>query len=111
MIQGASVKQRLAFVLMVSMWTSAAVSADEVGRGRDLAQRLCAVCHMNPGQGEKAAASGIPGFAALAGRRGQSPEAIVAWLRSRPESMPDHGVSLDEAWALARFIMSLQRAR
>lgn len=85
--------------------------ADEVARGRDMAQRLCAVCHLNPGQGEKTAASGIPGFAAVARRPGQSPEAIVKWLRSRPAAMPDHGVTLDEAYALAAFIMSLKQAK
>lgn len=82
--------------------------ADEIGRGHDLAQRLCAVCHLNPGQGEKAGPDGIPGFVAVARRRGQTPEQIVKWLRSRPAAMPDHGVTLDEAYALAAYIMSLR---
>lgn len=91
--------------------TTGAAVADEVARGREMAERLCAVCHMNPGQGERTVASGISSFAAIARRPGQTPEAIVRWLRSRPEQMPDHGVTLHEAWALAQFIMSLKSAR
>lgn len=83
-----------------------AAAADEVARGKEMAQRLCAVCHMNPGQGAATATSGISSFAAIARRQGQTPEAMVKWLRSRPQSMPDHSVTLDEAWALAAFIMT-----
>lgn len=85
--------------------------ADEIARGQALAQRLCAVCHMNPGQGEKTGPDGIPGFGAVARRPGQAPEQIVKWLRSRPSQMPDHGVTLDEAHALAAYIVSLRAAK
>lgn len=82
--------------------------ADEVERGRELAHRLCAVCHLNPGQGEKQGASGIPGFVAVANRRGQTYESIVRWLESRPPMMPDHHLTRDEAGSLAAYIMSLR---
>jgi mono/diheme cytochrome c family protein len=100
------VKPRLFLYFISTLAISHAALADDIARGRAMAQRLCAVCHMNPGQGAATAASGISSFSAIARRPGQSPEAIVKWLRSRPESMPDHGVSLDEAWALAQFIMT-----
>lgn len=84
--------------------------ADDVERGRELAQRLCAVCHLNVGQGEKQGAAGIPGFAAVANRRGQTHRDIVRWLEGRPPMMPDHHLSRDEAGALAAYIMSLRTA-
>lgn len=86
-------------------------AADEIAKGRALAERLCAACHMQPGQGEKKGASGLPGFAAIAARPGQAHEHIVHWLRSRPAEMPDHHLTWDEADALAAFIMSLRKAK
>jgi hypothetical protein len=62
---------------------------------------------MVPGQGEKRAANEIPGFVSVARRRNQTPEGIVAWLRSVPPMMPNHHLSQDEMYALAAFIMTL----
>jgi len=62
---------------------------------------------MLPGQGEKRAANEIPGFAAVARLRNQTPEGIIAWLRSIPPMMPNHHLSQDEMHALAAFIMTL----
>jgi cytochrome c len=86
-----------------------AQSLGDMEKGRALAERQCAVCHLNPGQGEKHGASGIPGFQAIADRPGQNHEAIVKWLRSRPPMMPDHHLTWDEADALAEFIMSMRK--
>ena len=95
--------------LMLALGTGSA-AADDVAKGRALAERLCAQCHMAPGQGEKRGANEIPGFAAVARRRNQTPEGIVAWLRSIPPMMPNHHLSQDEMHALAAFIMTLGEA-
>ena len=87
---------------------AAIASAQSLEKGRALAERLCASCHMNPGQGEKSGPRGIPGFAAVASRPGQTHEAVVHWLRSVPPMMPDHHLTQDEAYDLADFIMSLR---
>ncbi len=87
--------------------TGGAAASDEVEKGRILAERLCATCHMGPGQGEKRSPSEIPGFAAVARRPGQSIDGIIGWLRSVPPMMPNHHLSQDEMFALAHFIMSL----
>mgnify|MGYP000565365801 CR=1 FL=1 len=79
----------------------------EIEKGRRLAERMCAICHLNPGQGEKTAASSIPGFAAVANRPGQTLEGIVAWLASVPPMMPNHHLSGDERVSLAAYILSL----
>ena len=84
-----------------------AEAAEDVEKGRALAERLCARCHMVPGQGEKKSANEIPGFAAVARRRNQTSEGIVVWLRSVPPMMPNHHLTQDEMHALAAFIMTL----
>ncbi len=84
------------------------VFAQGVEGGRQLASALCARCHMNPGQGEKEGQMGVPSFQAIARRKGQSAEAIIAWLSSVPPMMPDHHLTQDERLLLARFILSLR---
>lgn len=85
--------------------------ANDIEKGRALAERLCAACHMQQGQGEKKGPAGLPAFSAIADRPGQSHAAIVRWLRSRPPEMPDHRLTWDEADALAAFIVSLAGQR
>lgn len=81
----------------------------EVAKGRELAVALCKTCHLNPGQGEKRGYYGVPGFAAVAGRPGQTLEGVVGWLQSRPAMMPDHHLTRDEMYLLAEYILSLRR--
>jgi mono/diheme cytochrome c family protein len=97
----------LGAALTLGLGAGGAGAAEDVGKGRALAERLCAQCHLVPGQGEKRAANEIPGFVAVARRRNQTPEGIVAWLRSVPPMMPNHHLSQDEMYALAAFIMTL----
>lgn len=78
-----------------------------VEMGRRLAERMCATCHLNPGQGEKTSPAAVPGFAAVANRPGQTLGGIVSWLASVPPMMPDHRLSVDERAALAAYILSL----
>ena len=84
-----------------------AAADDEAARGRDLAMRLCARCHLNPGQGEKNGPDGVPGFRAVSKRPHQTFEGVVQWLESKPPMMPDHHLTRDEIFRLAAFIMSL----
>jgi len=83
-------------------------SADSVSKGRDLAETLCAKCHLNEGQGEKQGPMGIPGFRAVAKRPNQTYDHVVAWLKSVPPMMPDHHLTQREISDLADFIMSLR---
>lgn len=80
---------------------------DAVTKGRELAERLCATCHLNPGQMEKSGKDGIPGFRAIARRPDQSIAGIMEWLRSVPPMMPDHRLTQDEMEAIAQFILTL----
>jgi len=98
----------LTALAMIAAASKPAGAEDAAAKGRALAQRLCATCHMGPGQGEKRAQGEIPGFYAVARRPGQTVEAIMDWLRSVPPMMPNHHLSQDEMQELAEFIMSLR---
>jgi len=88
--------------------SAALAGADDIEKGRELAGRLCASCHMQPGQGEKSDHSQIPSFRAVANRPGQSVDEIASWLKIAPPTMPNHHVSHEEKRLLANFIMSLR---
>jgi mono/diheme cytochrome c family protein len=98
----------IACALVLKAAALPAAALDEAEKGRELAEALCAGCHLNEGQGEKQGPMGIPGFGAIANRHGQSLEGIVTWLQSAPPMMPDHKLTQDEIFALADYIMSLR---
>ena len=95
-------------VVLLAAAGAACAQDDDVARGKALAERLCANCHLNPGQGEKHSKSEIPGFRAVAKRPGQSLHGIVGWLKGVPPMMPNHRLTRDEMFLLATYILSLQ---
>ncbi len=97
-------------ILLIAAMASIPAHANEIATGRALAERLCATCHMGPGQGEKTGANEIPGFHALARRQNQTMAGIIKWLSSVPPMMPNHHLTQDEMADLAAFIMSLKDA-
>ena len=101
----------LACALALVLVPPSATAQDEVAKGQQLAQALCAQCHLNEGQGEKQGPMGIPGFGAVANRPHQTLDGIVAWLKSVPTMMPNHNLTQDEIYALAAYIMSLRKRR
>ena len=95
------------YMLLMLALASPALAQD-AAKGREMAETLCAGCHMNEGQGEKQGPNGIPGFRAVANRPGQTEQDVVRWLRSTPPMMPNHHLTQDEMYALATFIMTLR---
>jgi mono/diheme cytochrome c family protein len=83
-----------------------AARSDDIAKGQELANALCAECHLNPGQGEKRGPMGVPGFAAVANRPTQTFDGVLGWLKSVPPMMPNHHLTQDEMYALADYIMS-----
>ena len=96
-------------VLLAGIAAPVPARAQSVEKGKALAERLCAACHLNEGQGEKSGPRGIPGFRAVANRGQQTSEDVVRWLRSVPPMMPDHHLSQDEIYDIAEYIMSLRK--
>lgn len=83
-------------------------TGDMVAEGRQLAESLCAVCHLRGNVSEKSAGPQIPGFVAIAQRPGQTVDGVVAWLASVPPMMPNHHLTRDERDKLAAYILSLR---
>jgi mono/diheme cytochrome c family protein len=98
----------LAVAIAVMPNSPAGAQAVDAAPGRALAERLCATCHLNPGQGEKSGPGSIPGFRAVAKRPQQSLHGIVAWLKSVPPMMPNHRLTQEEMFQLADYILSLR---
>jgi mono/diheme cytochrome c family protein len=105
---------RLRMVAMAALLLAGALPARaedaDVAKGHQLAQTLCAQCHLNEGQGEKQGPMGVPGFVAVANRPDQTFGGIVRWLKAVPPMMPDHNLTLTEIDELAAFIMSLRKS-
>jgi cytochrome c553 len=98
----------IAFVTGLTPSFDGRVQQPDVAPGQALAARLCAKCHLNPGQGEKTSPSSIPGFRAIAKRPNQSLHGIVAWLKRVPPMMPNHRLTQDEMFQLADYILTLR---
>ena len=104
-------KMGLAPTYMLLAFLATPAHAQDAAKGRQMAETLCAKCHMNEGQGEKHGPMGIPSFAAVANRPRQTEQDVVRWLKTIPPMMPNHHLTQDEMYALAAFIMTLQTAK
>jgi mono/diheme cytochrome c family protein len=84
-----------------------AASAQDVGRGRALAEAWCATCHVvapdQPG------GDAGPAFQTVANREGQTRGGIMAWLFEPHPPMPDMMLSPADFRDLAAYIMSLRQ--
>lgn len=102
----ARVAAALQLATIASLASHSALAQDVV-RGEELARSLCAKCHFAVGNGEMTGRSGVPTFAAIAKRQGQTFEGVVRWLRSSPSIMPNHNLTQNEILDLAAYVMSL----
>lgn len=83
--------------------------AQDAAEGKRLAEQWCANCHRIAPGGPGPASDAVPGFAAITGQSGRTPEAIATFLRSPHAGMPDHGLTLRQAQDIAAYLIA-QRA-
>ncbi len=86
--------------------TTAAASAQDADRGRELAERWCVTCHVigpNVAGGDAG-----PAFESVANRDGQTLGGILAWLFEPHPPMPDLLLSPFDYRDLAAYVMSLR---
>lgn len=83
-----------------------AAAADDVERGRSLAERWCTTCHVIAP--DNAGGDVGPSFETVANREGQTLGGIAAWLFEPHPPMPDLQLSPAEFRDLAAYIMSLR---
>jgi mono/diheme cytochrome c family protein len=78
-------------------------------KGRELAQRLCATCHV-VGSGEAGTAvPGVPTFAAIANHKGQTPERLAGLIIIPHPPMPAVQLTMPEIRDVIAYIRSLER--
>jgi mono/diheme cytochrome c family protein len=84
-----------------------AAAADDTRRGRALAERWCAECHVIAPDGPGGDIG--PSFESVASREGQTLGGITAWLFEPHPPMPDLLLAPAEFRDLAAYIMSLRQ--
>jgi len=97
---------RLAAILLVML--PAIAAAQDVSRGRQLAQRWCAGCHTVERAPAEARADGVPTFPAIAAMSGMSPDRLRAAMNPTHGRMPDLSLAKRDQDDLAAYILSLR---
>lgn len=83
---------------------------DKIAEGEQLANRLCAACHLTPaatvsGQG------GVPSLRMIANYQGQTGTRIGGALTMPPHAMPDMSLTREEIIALVAYLDTLREDR
>lgn len=82
-------------------------SAADVNRGRDLAERWCAACHVTgPGQRQ---ATEAPTFETIAQKDNLEARPLANFLLEPHPKMPNMGLTRIEAADIAAYIMSFKK--
>jgi mono/diheme cytochrome c family protein len=98
--------RRLAVLLVLALPGMAA--AQDVERGRQLAQRWCSGCHTVERTPADARADGVPSFPAVAAMPGISAERLRAAMNPLHGRMPDLSLGKRDQDDLAAYILSLR---
>jgi mono/diheme cytochrome c family protein len=95
------------YVALALFGGNGAALAQDVENGRRLSERWCSECHaigLAPGKGGRTIS-----FAAIAARRGISPDMISSFLLLPHATMPNLPLSRKDAQDLAAFIMAMKK--
>lgn len=100
----------LAALALLAPLTASAQSGISAERGRGLAERLCANCHL---AGETAlrnpVPAGVPTLSAIANSPGQTGQRIFNALIVPHPPMPDTKLTVDEIWSIVAYLDELRR--
>jgi mono/diheme cytochrome c family protein len=87
-------------------------AAGDPARGRELAHRLCASCHLVEPAQRGPVPDGVPSFASIAARPGQTADRIAGALLGPPHpAMPQPPLDQRQARDVAAHILSLAPPR
>lgn len=95
-------------VALFALVSGPAWSAGNADRGRQLAERWCASCHL-VGPGQREASADVPTFASIA-RREDLPESFLAAFLTTPHPpMPNMNLSRQEIADVLAYIRTLRQ--
>ncbi len=81
----------------------------DVGRGKEIAERVCAGCHaVNDKPGSNVQGTDVPSFRALANRPRWTPESLQAFIMTPRHPMPAIPLELKEIRDVIAYIQSLK---
>lgn len=96
-----------ALVLVSSAGLALADEAEDIAKGKELAQRWCSDCHViGP---ETAGGDAGPTFESVARRPGTTEEGVLRWLAEPHPPMPDLHLTAADAEVLSAYIFSLSK--
>jgi mono/diheme cytochrome c family protein len=90
-------------MLPVAAW------AQNVGHGREVAERWCANCHVVSGEAASGQSNGLPTFPGLAARPDMTPIKLKAAMNSQHSRMPDFQIGTRDQDDLVAYILSLKK--
>lgn len=85
-----------------------AVAAADIERGRTIAERWCAACHLVAPE-QVRASDAVPTFEAIARRRELTPDNLATFLAAPHPVMPNLDLSRDQIADLVAYVESLAR--
>jgi mono/diheme cytochrome c family protein len=94
--------------MLVALLFGPAWSAGDAERGRQLAERWCASCHL-VGPGQREASADVPTFSAIAGREDLPESLLAAFLTTPHPPMPNMALSRQEIADVLAYIRSLRQ--
>ncbi len=98
-----------AALLALPALAAPALALDDPAAGKAIAMRWCASCHLVEGGQATAPAAGVPSFAAIAAKPGQSAERIAGAIVAPHPPMPDLQLSRQQIADLAAYILSFKK--
>lgn len=97
------------FVLFLILLAASPVAAQDGARGRELAVRWCASCHVVDRSATEARADGAPSFPSIAARPAVSADGVRAALSARHMRMPDFSLARRDQDDLIAYILELRK--
>jgi mono/diheme cytochrome c family protein len=95
----------IAFMFLTTPASAQPRTGDAAG-GQRLTEQWCANCHQVAPGGPGPATDAVPSFATIARRPGRTLDWLSTLLRVPHSTMPDHGLTLEQARDLAAYILS-----
>jgi mono/diheme cytochrome c family protein len=103
------VRALLRFVLLPLGIFPCLAQAQDIGRGREMAERWCASCHVVARSAQTGRADGLPTFPAIAARQETTAASLRGAMTAGHGRMPDFSLAPRDQEDLIAYISSLRQ--
>lgn len=95
-------------IIVLAFLVPAAAAAQDVGRGKALADRWCGNCHIVDRTTTAGAADGLPTFPAIAAKPTTTESSLRGFMTAAHGRMPDFSLGRSDQNDLIAYILSLR---